>query len=114
MKHTCEFCSQQCKYVSQDVDEQIYGLPLWFTCKTCNVGYEKHLNGNLIMTRFYAYLNGKTYSLDLIHSFKEARIIYIPDNVEDTIVVVLNIKDIDFKITPNNCHSKIETYITFS
>lgn len=114
MKHTCEFCNQECKYISSNVDERLYSLLMWFTCETCNVGYEKHSDGNLLMTRFYTYLNNKKYALDFFHSFQEARIIYIPDNIEDAIIVVLNIENIYSKITPLNCQSKIKTYITFS
>lgn len=114
MIHICEYCNQECRYVSQEVDERIYALPVWFSCDTCNVSYEKSLQGNLIMTRFSTILNGKRYYLDLLHFAPEAKILQIPDNMKKPIVIVLEIKNIDTKITPLNCKSKIETYITFS
>jgi hypothetical protein len=111
MKHQCSFCKQDCKLALQD--DEFY-LTAWFSCESCNVGFQKHIGGRLELTRFYANFRNHRYCLDLRHNIQETQILQLPDKVEDTVIIVFGLPYVIQGVTPENCQAKIETYITFS
>lgn len=116
MNHICTFCQKECKDISPKVQQSDvdWELPSYHACKICNVGYQLTYDDKLEFTRFYASLKDKIYCLDLYHQHQETHILYLPPDINDTIVSVYSFPYLVQGITPYNCQFKIETYITFS
>lgn len=108
----CQFCNQQLDYFAMKDSWNDY-----YKCDTCKAHYRSYLrdvNNICIDVYLYTKINGKTFCLRQFSDTGKSRVDIIPDNLDDTIIVV---KEFDFlfpDVTPQNIQDKLPIYILFS
>jgi len=108
----CQFCQQPTKNAPWENDYDISG---WYDCKNCNISYRTYCpNGKVELIRFNVLFRNRNYCIDLDVTTNQTEILLLPQEMDDTIIIVLILPYIVEGLTPQNILSKLETYMTFS
>lgn len=110
VRYICQFCGNATKYIysHHTIPEDT------FKCFKCDTYFIADRTGKLNQMSMNCSLKEKKYQLQMWYIHNMTRIIILPDNKEDTIIIVAEFPGTLSKVNPKNISNKIETYITFS
>lgn len=108
MNYICSFCNYY--YSStRSIENSNY---FWTYCSVCDVSYKMNQDLEIVITRFHIPLKNN-YGIDLCHTLGETHIIKLPNAIDELITVIYILPSIIPDLNPDNCKSKLKTYLTF-
>lgn len=115
---TCFYCGKQCTYLSLKDDWTDY-----WKCLPCKVSYSQFYDPTwkssptqkgVNTISLFTTINNKMYVLRQFLDKGTSRVEMIPEDEEDTVVIVYEFKFLLSSVTPSNIHIKLPVYMLFS
>jgi len=110
--YNCKFCNQSCKYFSLKDDWSDY-----WRCDPCDTHYSQVLVGSDTMAwemDMYTRVKGIKFCLRQFMQEKKSRLEQIPDNPDDTLIIIKDFDHLFPDVNPQNIQEKLPIYILFS
>ncbi len=108
----CRYCGKQCHNVSLTDDWTDY-----WKCLPCKVSFEHRYDPgypDVQTINMYTMFNGRLYVMRQFMDRSKTRVEMLPENVEDTVMIVHDFPFLLPNINPSNIHDKLLTYLIFS
>jgi len=111
-EYKCPYCLQQCTYLSLKDDWTDY-----WKCNPCKTSFSQSYSPDykgIDIVNMYATINDKLYVLRQFTRSGTSRIDLLPQNEDDTIMIVKEFNFLFPNVLPSNIQTKLLTYIVFS
>src|SRR5579885_3084128 len=108
----CKFCGKLCEYYGLADDWQDY-----WKCDSCQVHYSSWLRGLNEpfgeSVEIYTRIKDKTFCLRQYMPDNKSRLEMVPDDPEDTLLIIKDFDHLFPDVTPSNIQEKLPIYILF-